>query len=73
MQINLITNPLWEVVKLFFVIGISVYLIFALVVVKQIQIMSQTVRLGFELPIKILGVIHLLFALGLLIFAIIVL
>ncbi len=70
-SISLIT--VWAVVKIFFIVGLSVYLIFALVVVRQVQIMSQTVKLSFELPIKIIGIIHLLFALLLLVFAIIAL
>jgi len=63
----------WTLVKIFVIIGLSVYTIFALVVVRQIQIMTETVKLNFELPIKILGIIHLFFALGVLIFSIIVL
>ena len=64
---------IWSVVKIFFIVGLSVYLIFALVVVQQVRIMSETVKLSFELPIKILSVIHLLFALVLLVFAIVAL
>ena len=67
--INTIIN-IWAIIKIFAIVGLSVYLIFALVVVRQIEIMSQTVKLNFELPIKTLGIIHLLFALGLLVFAI---
>ena len=63
----------WVVVKIFFIVGLSVYLIFALVVVQQVKIMSNTVKLNFELPIKILSVVHLLFALFLLVFALITL
>ena len=63
----------WSILKIFFIVGLSVYLIFAAVVAKQIQIMSNTVKLSFELPIKILGIVHLLFALALLLFALITL
>jgi hypothetical protein len=71
---NTVSLPLvWSIVKLFFIVGLSVYLVFALVVVRQIQIMSDTVKLSFELPIKILGLLHLLFALFLLVFTIIAL
>ena len=63
--------PIWSILKIFFIIGLSVYSIFALVVVQQTRIMSKTVGLSFEFPIKILSYIHLLFALGLLIFAIV--
>lgn len=58
-----------SILKIFFIIGLSVYSVFALVVVRQIEIMSETVNLTFELPIKILGIVHLIFAVSLLIFA----
>lgn len=64
---------IWSVVKIFFIVGLSVYLIFALVIMRQIQIMSETVKLQFELPIKILGLAHFLFALSLLVFSILAL
>ncbi|HSX48990.1 MAG TPA: DUF5657 family protein [Candidatus Saccharimonadales bacterium] len=66
-------TSIWLIVKIFFIVGLAVYLIFALVIVRQIEIMTQTVKLEFELPIKILGILHLIFALVLLIFALIVL
>jgi hypothetical protein len=64
---------IWAGVKIFFCIGLVVYLVFALVVVRQVQIMTQTLKVNFELPIKILALAHLLFALGILVFALIVL
>lgn len=72
MLINQVTalSGVWIIVKIFFIIGLSVYSIFALVIVRQVQIMSTTVKLSFELPIKVLAVIHLIFALSLLVFAI---
>ena len=63
--------PIWVALKIFFVIGLAVYSIFALVVFQQTKIMSKTVGLSFELPIKILALLHLAFAIGLLIFALI--
>lgn len=75
MQIISPTNMLtiWAIVKLFFIVGLSVYTIFALVIVRQIQIMSDTIKLSFELPIKIAGIIHLIFATTLLLISIIAL
>lgn len=63
----------WGIVKIFFMIGLAVYLIFALVVVQQVKIMSNTIKLSFEFPIKILSIIHLLAALVLFIFALVTL
>ena len=75
MQVQVINNlpAVWGIVKIFFIVGLSVYLIFAIVVVQQSRIMSETVRLDFENSIKILALIHLILAVGLLVFAILVL
>jgi hypothetical protein len=72
MQIIDFNTPsiIWTIVKIFFIVGLFVYFVFAAVVVRQIDIMTKSIKLQFELPIKILGLIHLLFALGLLIFTI---
>ncbi len=69
MQIVNNLQGVWLIVKIFFLVGLSVYLIFALVVVQQTRIMSETVKLDFESFIKILAIIHLLLAVGLLVFA----
>ncbi len=71
MQVIPVTTSIWFVLKIFFIIGLSVYFIFALVIVRQVQIMIETVKLSFEIPIKILSVIHLILAVSLLLFAII--
>ncbi len=75
MQVQITNNlvAVWGIVKIFFIVGLSVYLIFAIVVVQQSRIMSETVRLDFESSIKILALIHLLLEVGLLVFAIVVL
>lgn len=75
MQIIDTNTPMiiWTILKIFFIVGLSVYLVFALVIVRQIDIMTKTVKLQFELPMKIIGLIHLLFAFVLLIFAIVTL
>ncbi len=67
------TLSIWLIVKIFFLIGLGVYLIFALVVLKQVSIMTETLDIGFELPIKLLSWLHLLFAIGVFVFALIVL
>jgi hypothetical protein len=64
---------IWVAVKIFFLIGLGVYLIFALVVIKQAQIMTESVKMQFEIPIKLLALIHFVFAVGVFIFALIVL
>lgn len=43
-------------------LGFGLYLLFSIVIVRQIHLMTTTVGTGFELPIKMLGYLHLAFA-----------
>lgn len=64
---------IWLVVKIFFLIGISIYIVFAFVIVRQVDIMIATLDVGFKTRIKLLSYLHLLFAIGVLIVALITL
>ncbi len=63
----------WLIVKIFFVIGLAVYLVFALVVLKQTNLMTSTVEMGFSTPVKLLAWLHLIFAIAVFLLAIIIL
>lgn len=43
----------------FLIVGLLIYLVFALVVIRQTNQMTETLEVGFEAPIKILAWIHL--------------
>jgi hypothetical protein len=49
--------------KILFLIGSLLYLIFAVIVVRQIHLMKNTVQTDFSPLVQILGYIHLAFAL----------
>lgn len=49
------------------------YLIFAAIVIKQVKVMTETLQIGFENPIKALAFFHFVFAFIVLFLAIIVL
>lgn len=55
--------------KIFILIGIAVYIIFAFIVVKQVKIMNLTLKVGLETPIKISSYLHLAFAVLVFLFA----
>lgn len=55
---------LWFIVKIFFLVAIVVYLIFALVVVRQVYLMTETVKVGFEFPVRVIAWLHLFAAIG---------
>lgn len=67
--IPLIGISIWLIVKVFFLIALVIYLIFALVVIKQVNIMTDTLDLNFEVPVKILALAHFFFALAVLVIA----
>lgn len=60
-------------VKLFTLLGLGVYVVFAGIIVRQEQLMAQTVAETFHPVLRILTVIHFLAAIGVFITAIILL
>jgi hypothetical protein len=63
----------WLIAKFFVLFGLAIYIIFSLVVVRQVQLMVDTVEVGFEGPVKLLSYIHLVFAVLVFLFALIIL
>lgn len=53
--------------------SLFMYLIFAFVITKQVNKMTETLKLGFELPIKIFALLHLIFSLGILLLGFVIL
>lgn len=71
--VPLIGITIWVIAKIFVIIVLGLYLVFALVVVRQVQLMTDTVEMGFEIPLKLVSFLHFVFAVGVLILAIIIL
>jgi len=63
----------WDGVKWLIVLGLGLYLVFAVVAVRQVQLMSRTINGALEWPIKLLATIHLAVAVVVLLAAIVVL
>jgi hypothetical protein len=53
---------IWLVVKVAALTLLGMYLIFSLIVVRQIKLMTSTLSLGFETLIIMFGYVHLAFA-----------
>jgi hypothetical protein len=49
------------------------YIVFAGVVIKQAKVMTETIQMGFEGPIRALVFVHFIFALVVLLLAIVIL
>ncbi|MFH1561355.1 MAG: DUF5657 family protein [Patescibacteria group bacterium] len=72
--INLfLSGSIWGVAKIFVLLALLIYLIFAIVVVKQVNTMTQVVSGELNLPIKVAGWIHLGFVLLIILIALVVL
>ena len=63
----------WLVAKIAALILLAIYLVFALVVVRQVQLMTDTIEAGFEVPIRLFSYLHLAFAVIIFIAAILIL
>lgn len=64
---------IWLALKIFFLIGLLVYLVFSLVVVRQVRIMNQTLDVGLEGVLILVSYLHLAFAIFVLVFALLAL
>lgn len=69
-EINL---PIWFFVKILFLFAILVYIFFAAVVVRQVYLMTATVKAGFETFLIFISWLHLLLALAVLFLAFVIL
>jgi len=61
--IDLIADP-WILLRILFLIAFLIYFAFAVVVVRQIDLMSRTLNDKLNFPLKVASLIHLLIALA---------
>ena len=73
MNIPLLGISVWFVIKIFVLIAMLLYIAFALVIVRQVQLMTKTLRVGFEFPLRTLSLLHLISAVVLFALALIIL
>jgi hypothetical protein len=64
MMENILTSSFntWVLIKALALVIIGMYLIFAFVVTRQVNLMTKTLHLGFDGPAKFLAYFHLAFA-----------
>lgn len=68
-ELNLGNTPL-VIIKFAAIFGLVIYNIFAFVVVKQVNLMTETLKVDLEGLIKGIAIAHMIFALGVLIYTI---
>jgi len=67
------TFSIWLLIKILFVIGLFLYLAFAVIVIRQVGLMGKTLDGEFNLPLKFIAWVHLIISLGVFLLAIFVL
>lgn len=63
----------WTLIKIGALILLGMYLVFSWVIVRQVRLMTDTLQLGFEAPVKFLAYIHMIFAVFVFLAALIIL
>ncbi|MBI3443122.1 hypothetical protein HY008_00420 [Candidatus Woesebacteria bacterium] len=61
---------IWLIIKIMVLILLVVYIVFAFIIVKQVNLMLDTLDVGLEIPLKGIAIFHLLFAVGTFILAV---
>lgn len=64
---------IWLLVKILFLIGLAIYIAFAVIVVRQVNLMIQALNGGFDFPIKLISWIHLGVAIAIFLLALVIL
>ena len=71
--IPIINIPTWELAKAFIVFGLLIYIVFAFILVRQARLMRETFKIEFGKVVTALVIGHLMFAVGVLFLALIIL
>lgn len=72
-MIPILGISIWAVAKVFILIAFFLYIIFSVVVVRQVELMTGTLEVGFEAQLKLLSFLHLTFAILVFLAALIIL
>ncbi len=62
-------NALWIFIKFGLLAFLFLYIIFAGIVIKQVSVMTQTVKMGFETFVKVVALLHFIFAVFVFVFS----
>lgn len=70
---TILTIQIWFIVKILTIVLLGMYILFSLVVIRQVKLMTDTLQLGLEGTMKFLAYAHLVFAVLVLLTAVIIL
>lgn len=49
---------LWSIVKILVLLGLLIYIAFAIIVIRQVALMSQTIKVDFNLLLRLISWVH---------------
>jgi hypothetical protein len=64
---------IWSIAKVFVLVGLLLYIVFAYVVDSQVRLMNDTIEVGFEKEIRTIAKMHFILSVIVFILAIIIL
>jgi len=73
LTIPILGVSVWFIAKIFALFALLIYIIFSVVIVRQVNLMTETLEVGFESPLKVIALFHLILAILVFIFALIIL
>jgi len=59
LSLNSFDSVFWVLIKILFIIGFTLYLAFAAIIIRQVKIMSEVVEGLFIWPLRLLSWVHL--------------
>jgi hypothetical protein len=72
--LDIILNiSVWSVAKVLMLIALVIYLIFAVVVIRQVSVMTKVVSGRLNIPLRLISWAHLIFTLLVIILSIVIL
>lgn len=72
-MVPILNISIWLIVKVLFLVGLLIYLIFSAVVWRQVNLMTETLEISFEGVVRLLAALLFLLSLGVFILAIVIL
>ncbi|OGD53449.1 hypothetical protein A3J78_00180 [Candidatus Beckwithbacteria bacterium RBG_13_35_6] len=70
---KLLNVEIWSVVKVLFLLALGLYLLFALMIIKEVDLMSKTIKGVFNLPLKLIAFLHFCLSVAVFILAFVIL
>lgn len=70
---GLLRIQLWDIVKILLEIGLLIYVIFALIVIRQVDLMGHVIGIKLTPILRLLAVVHFFVSIGIFLLALFIL